>query len=159
MRELEVAIPAILETTAGTAERLKQTLRGGQRHFVLTARDGSVSALVRLAAPEDSASEHRLAGHRVTIDWTRSIVSTDRASVTISRTELRLLAVLLEADGQAVSRRDLMERVWPERPLDIASRENGLAVYVCTLRKRLGSVGLGSAVVTVRKKGYLVARD
>ena len=35
-----------------------------------------------------------------------------------------------------------------------SERENALAVYVCTLRKRLAAIGLGQALQTVRGVGY-----
>jgi DNA-binding response OmpR family regulator len=75
----------------------------------------------------------------------------------LSRTELRLLAALLEGEGQVMSRADLIRRVWPGDELELADRENALGVYVCSLRKRLSMIGVGSALVTVRYVGYLIS--
>jgi DNA-binding response OmpR family regulator len=56
-----------------------------------------------------------------------------------------------------VTRAQLIERVWAGSNLRRSERENALTVYICTLRKRLSSVGLGGALHTVRRMGYRLA--
>ena len=54
-----------------------------------------------------------------------------------------------------MSRAELIRRVWRDDTRGTrAVRENNLVVYVCSLRKRLRSIGLGSALATVRGFGY-----
>jgi DNA-binding winged helix-turn-helix (wHTH) protein len=67
---------------------------------------------------------------------------------------LRLLAALFDGAGKPVSRKELIARVWPSDDMPATERENALAVYVCSLRKRLAAIGAASALVTVRGHGY-----
>jgi len=70
---------------------------------------------------------------------------------------LRLLSGLLENNGQAVRRETLIERAWPRRRPGGSETENVLAVYICTLRKRLAAIGLANALHTIRGVGYRIA--
>lgn len=115
-----------------------------------------MSARVELTIVSTAAAETecRLGSTRVLIDWSRSTVSNGTRCVSLSRTELRLFAALLGGEGRAMSRASLIGRVWPDDVLPDADRENALAVYMCSLRKRLTSVGAGDALQTVRGVGY-----
>ena len=72
---------------------------------------------------------------------------------TLTRTELKILQVLLENRGKIVSRDRLMERLWES---DSFVDENTLTVNVNRLRKTLAAVGAGDLIVTRKKQGYLV---
>lgn len=153
----ECTVEARLETSTSTGERLLAALNQGMREFVLTSRDGKLSAGVRLAVADASITPHTVNGYKLQIDWSQATVARGRDRVTLSQTELRLLAALIEGSGHPISRTDLIRRVWPEDDEDmIEERENALAVYVCSLRKRLKSIGVGSALHTVRGVGYQI---
>ncbi len=145
-----------LEMSPAASGRLVDALQGGEREFVLTSSDGHVSAPVRLSIAAVSASEHQLAGGRIVIDWSKSTIAHRECRVSLSRTELRLLAALLDSDGGPVSRAELIGRVWAGDNLDLKARENALTVYICSLRKRFVAIGLGSALQTIRNVGYVV---
>ena len=148
---------AQLDTTIAAGRRLLQQLQDGTTDFVLTAADGSMSARVRLSIEGIEPATHAVSRRGVTVDWSRAVVASGPSRVALSNTELRLLAALLEGNGAPVSRPILVERVWPADSLPIQDRENALAVYVCSLRKRLATVGLGSALETVRGVGYRIS--
>ena len=152
----EHALEVKLETSSVSSRRLIEAIATGTRDFVLTARDGSVSTVVRLSMASASITEHRIAGQHVSIDWGRSTVQCRLDRVSLSRTELRLLAALLEATNHPLSRSQLIAKVWPGESGERVERENALAVYICTLRKRLAAVGLASALQTVRGVGYQI---
>lgn len=70
----------------------------------------------------------------------------DGRPVHLGSRALDVLCLLVERAGQVVSRRELIERVWPE----VAVEENNLNVQVSSLRKALGS----QLIATVPGRGY-----
>jgi DNA-binding response OmpR family regulator len=153
-RHSERVIDARLETSPATSDRLLDALSSGTRDFVLTSTDGRLSARVRLTIANVSMSEHELAGAKVVIDWSQSTAAHGPRRVAFSRTELRLFAALLDANGRPLPRRGLIERIWPDDAHRMMERENALAVYVCSLRKHLTMIGVGGALRTIRGVGY-----
>ncbi|HXT17093.1 MAG TPA: winged helix-turn-helix domain-containing protein [Gemmatimonadaceae bacterium] len=150
----EYAFEAVLETSPAGGRRLEDVLRAGANEFVLTSSDGRVAAKVRLRVAGLTRTRHQIGAEPIVVDWLASTVARGRQCVSLSRTELRLLAVLLGAEGQPLTRFDLIERVWPSQEVPNVERENALAVYVCCLRKRLAAIGAGEALVTLRGQGY-----
>jgi len=150
----ECVIDARLETTPASSDRLLEALNSGARDFVLTATDGRVSARVRLTIANVSMTQHSIGGTTVVVDWAQCTVANGPRRESVSRTELRLLAALLDAGGRAVTRAELIERIWPDDWRAMPERENSLAVYVCCLRKRLTSIGVGGVLRTLRRVGY-----
>src|SRR4029450_5394139 len=71
--------------------------------------------------------------------------------VALSRKEFELLSMLVQAQGEAVTREALMEGIWDTSWIG-ASRT--LDVHVSSLRAKLGRAGL---IETVRGVGYRVA--
>ncbi|MBB4331334.1 winged helix-turn-helix domain-containing tetratricopeptide repeat protein [Rhizobium leguminosarum] len=66
-----------------------------------------------------------------------------------------LLGLLLEAEGRAVTKADLMDRAWP----GLAVEEGNLTVQIATLRKILGARPDGTEwIVTVPRVGYRLPR-
>jgi DNA-binding response OmpR family regulator len=152
-------LEARIEASASASARILKALHGGCGTFVITALDGQMSARVELTIVNTAAaeSEYKLGSARVTVDWSRSTVANGARRVSLSRTELRLLAALLGGEGEPMPRAALISRVWPEDELPDGDRENALAVYICSLRKRLTSIGAGNALQTVRGIGYRAA--
>ena len=68
-------------------------------------------------------------------DFARMVFSREGVPVELSKTEQRLLRVLVENRGHAVSRSDLIDRVWSEESAFV--EENALSVSVKRLRAKL----------------------
>jgi len=149
----EYSFEAVIETVASSGRRLVAALEEGAREFVLTASDGT-AVRVRIRLASTTRTQHQLGDSLVAVDWANATVECGEHRVTLSRTELRLLAVLITASPAAVSRGELIGRLWPGEGPVVEERENALAVYVCSLRKRLSLVGLKGAIETVRGLGY-----
>jgi two-component system, OmpR family, response regulator len=149
-------LEASLETSQLTGERLMKALQRGAGDFVLSSSDGQLTARVRLTLQDTGTTVHELGGRALVVDWSRATVALEKDQVSLSRTELRLLAALIEGAGRAVTRSQLIARVWPDDRLALPDRENALAVYVWSLRKRLAAIGAASALVTVRGAGYRI---
>lgn len=71
----------------------------------------------------------------------------------LTKNELRIMQVLMENNGRAVSRETLMQRLWES---DSFVDENTLSVNVARLRKKLEGVGLRDFIVTRKGLGYMV---
>jgi DNA-binding response OmpR family regulator len=151
---ISCTVHARLQTTIIAGRRLIDALEAGANDFVLTSVHGTLSIRVRLAIKGVHSEEQHVGASNVSVDWSRSTVTSGRSTITLSNTELRLLAALLEGNDAPVARLALISRIWPADSLPIHDRENALAVYVCSLRKRLTGIGLGSALQTVRGVGY-----
>ena len=151
------AFEARILATEAASGRILRALNGGNGQFILSSVDGSMSARIHLSVSDAVTSEHAVGNARLTVNRERGTVAHGDRRVILSRTELRLLGALLAAKGSALSRHDLIASVWPSDELEPSERENALAVYVCSLRKRLTSIGAGDALVTVRRIGYRAA--
>jgi DNA-binding response OmpR family regulator len=150
------SVTAKIVLSPSAAERLVRAVTSGVDRYILVTADGNLSLHVRLAIAHDQADEQRLANGQLIVDWSCATICSGRNRVAISRTELRLLGGLLEGNGHAVPRAQLIARAWPRDAISSTERDNALAVYVCTLRKRLAAIGLGHALQTVRGIGYRI---
>ena len=90
------------------------------------------------------------------VDVARHRVTVGRLEVSLSALELRLLAVLLEADGRVLSRDRLLDALYGQAEGDVTDR--AIDVYVKRLREKLGDDPEAPRyVATVRGAGYRAA--
>lgn len=76
-------------------------------------------------------------------------------SVDLTRNEIRILQILFEHGGEAVSRDAIMTRLWEN---DSFVDDNTLTVNMARLRKKLEGAGLKDFIVTKKGMGYMVQR-
>ncbi len=90
------------------------------------------------------------------VDAARHRVTVGGQEVPLSSLELRLLGVLLEADGRVMSRDRLLDALYGHAEGDVADR--AIDVYVKRLREKLGDdPDAPRYVATVRGAGYRAA--
>jgi DNA-binding response OmpR family regulator len=111
-----------------------------------------VLALLGLAAPETAAAARRLRWGPIDIDAGQRVVRVDGRPVSLTPLQLRLLTLLVAADGDVVSHAALYRMLW-RTPVDDDGQR--LAAHIHRLRDRLGSAG--ALVLTVRGAGYRLA--
>lgn len=88
---------------------------------------------------------------RFRIDATERLLLADGEIVTLTQKAFDVLMVLVERQGQIVSKDELMELVWP----DTFVEEGNLAQNIYTLRKVLGQTNDGQDFIkTIPKRGY-----
>lgn len=94
-----------------------------------------------------------LACRGAVLDVSDGTLTVDGQRVELSRNEGRILHMLLEHKGQAVTRDALMVRLWES---DSFVDENTLNVNVGRLRRKLEAAGLADFIRTRKGVGYLV---
>lgn len=85
------------------------------------------------------------------IDASKNTLELDGSVLEVGGRGLAILQVLLEANGAAVSKDDLLDRAWPDRDVGDAN----LSVQIAALRRALGPKPDGGEwIVTVPRVGY-----
>jgi DNA-binding response OmpR family regulator len=161
LRESGAHTPVLILTARGQEEDKVRGLRLGADDYVtkpfgvleLMAR---VEALLRRTRPSRPAGDVVRFG-RVAVDPAARTVSVDGDEVSLAPKEFDLLWALIEANGAALSRDRLMERVWGYGA-DVLSRT--VDTHVAELRRKLeASPERPAHILTVRKVGYRLARE
>ncbi|GAB6179634.1 response regulator transcription factor [Desulfotomaculum defluvii] len=75
------------------------------------------------------------------------------AKIELTKNEFKILQILLENVGKAISREAIMTRLWES---DSYIDDNTLTVNITRLRKKLSDMGLSNVVKTKKGLGYLV---
>lgn len=97
---------------------------------------------------------HRLAFGPFVFESARGVLLRDGRPVPVNQKGIRLLAALLRAPGEAVSKTALMDAAWS----GIAVEESNLSVQIAALRKLLGAAHDGGDwIATVPRVGYRFA--
>lgn len=147
-------IPIIMVTESGDSAGKIQALETGADDCVakplqLDELIAHIKALSRRTFPE-TASERLRAGP-IDMDLERWTVSINGTPVDLTQKEFRLLQVLLEAKGRALTRDLLLQKAWAYttvRNLDTRTVD----VHIGRLRRKLG--GAGRYIITVRNVGF-----
>ena len=121
--------------------------------FALEELHARVRALLRRATDDDDREVLRYAG--LELDLTSLRARRGERVLDLTRTEQRLLEVLLRNPDRVLPRDVLYERVWGH---DISLSSNALDVYVGYLRRKLEQGGEPRLVQTVRGVGFMLAR-
>ena len=86
-----------------------------------------------------------------TLDASRNELRNSGEVVNISQRAITLIAALINANGQTISKSELMEKAWPGMIVE----DGNLTVQIAALRKALGSDADGNDwIVTVPRVGY-----
>src|SRR5918993_6090097 len=112
-------------------------------------RSASTSAAVTTAAPTAAGG--------FAIDDERKLIRLHGRALDLSRTEYRLLKVLIERPGRVFSRDELMERAWDD---PASAFDRTVDAHVKALRAKLREAAPGDdPIVTHRGMGYSLRED
>jgi len=113
-----------------------------------------VKALLRRAGPvAESAPGGLLRAGAITLDSERYEVSVRGKTVVLTTKEFEFLKLLLSAGGRALTRDQLLEKVWGyDRSIEIDTRT--IDQHVARLREKLGPEG--AVIATVKNVGYRI---
>ena len=161
LRERGDRTPVLILTARGQEEDKVRGLRLGADDYVtkpfgVLELMACVEALLRRTQPARPAGAPVTFG-RVAVDPAARTVTVSGDEVALAPKEFDLLWALIEANGAALSRDRLMERVWGYGA-DVLSRT--VDTHVAELRRKLEpSAERPVHILTVRKIGYRLARE
>ncbi|QDQ95314.1 response regulator transcription factor [Rhodococcus sp. WB9] len=147
------AVPVIILTARDDERSVVRGLRGGaDDYLVKPARMSELFARIevvrrRSMAVEGGAPREVVTGD-VRVDLDSRTVTVAGREVDLTSKEFSLLEILLENPGAAVSRQQLMDRVWGDAFVAVS---RSLDVHIGTLRAKLDRPGL---ISTIRGFGY-----
>ncbi len=152
LRACEPRVPTLLLTARSAVEdRVEGLDRGADDYLVKPFSFPELAARVRALVRRGAEAPTRLRAGALEVDLLRRHASAGGVRLDHTQIEFALLATLLRAGGDAVSRRDLLREVWN---LSFDPGTNVVDVHVNRLRRKLEGVGLSSLVRTVRGQGY-----
>jgi DNA-binding response OmpR family regulator len=161
VRKQHPARPVILLTARGTEEDRVKGLKLGADDYVVkpfSAREllARVEAVLRRTT-KPPVDIHKVSFGRGTIDLPRREVRWPGGNrMELSETETALLQYLVNHRQRAVTREELLERVWGITPIGLETRT--VDMHVARLRAKLKETSgreTGEAIVTVRGRGYM----
>ncbi len=166
LRHSRPALPAIVLTARGEEEDRVRGLRLGADDYIvkpfsfaeLLAR---IEAVLR-RSPGRPTGLATLVVAGVTIDFDRrEVAHADGSRESLSTRESEVLGYLAANRGRAVSREDLLQRVWGMDPRGVATRTVDMAIARLRTILRDDSEGpqAGKIIITVRGKGYMLASE
>ncbi len=133
-------------------DRLAGFAAGGDDYLAKPFHLAEVAARLRALARRGAAPAPERDG--VVLDPATHALRSGSASVALTPTEFRLLAVLLAAPGTVIRRRELVRSGWPDGAI---VHENTLDQYVARLRRKLREVHPAAQIETAVGVGYRYA--
>ena len=159
VRRSKPALPIIMVTAMGGESDRVRGLRGGADDYMVKPI-GALELLARVEAVLRRSAERpqtvgtiTLSG--CTVDLEQREVSLDDGTVReISMKEAELLQYLAGCRGRAVSRDELLQRVWGLDPRGVMTRT--IDMHIARLREKLNDDPANATIRTVRGKGYML---
>ncbi|HEY8172240.1 MAG TPA: response regulator transcription factor [Dehalococcoidia bacterium] len=148
-------IPVVMLTVVVDEHDIVRALESGADDYVrkpfstreLVAR---VQSVLRRAAPEEPAMQPLEAGP-LRLDPDRHRVDVDGQPLTLTRTEFRLLALLVADAGHVLPHDQLLQEVWG---VGYEGESHMLHVTISRIRHKLARVTDANLIRTVAGKGY-----
>ena len=162
-RRLQAAQPALpvifLTARSGEIDRVVGLELGADDYVAKPFSPRELVARVRtvLRRAQRPAAAAPAAAATFAVDDERKLIRFHGRPLDLSRTEYRLLKVLVERPGRVFSRDELMERAWDD---PAASFDRTVDAHVKTLRAKLRAVAPDEdPIVTHRGMGYSLRED
>jgi DNA-binding response OmpR family regulator len=163
IRRVKPTLPVIMLTAKGEEHDRVQGLRDGADDYVVkpfsaTELLARVEAVLR-RSPERSGPVKRLIINGRVIDLQRrEVTREDGETIVLTEREAALITYLASNRGRAISREELLTRVWGLDPRGVQTRTIDMAV--ARLREALrDDPNEPRVIVTVRAKGYMLANE
>jgi len=147
-------IPIIMVTALGDITQKVEALEMGADDCVTKPLQvdvlvAHIKAVARRALPD--LPSNRLRAGPIDMDLDRWTVSIAGAPIDLTKKEFRLLQVLLEAKGRALTREFLLQKAWSHATIHGLDTRT-VDVHIGRLRRKLGAAG--QYIITVRNVGF-----
>lgn len=163
LRQQRPRLPVIMVTARGSEEDRVKGLRGGADDYVVKPFSSSellarVEAVLRRSAERPLDVQALNIGERRIEFERREVRDADGQSRQLSEKEVEILRYLACCNGRAISRDELLQRVWGLDTRGLETRT--VDMHIARLREKVGdSGGTNRVIVTVRSKGYMLGED
>lgn len=151
-------LPVIILTARGEEDDRIKGLRLGADDYVVkpfSVREllARVEAVLR-RSPERPSESNKITFPGGVADLGRNRIRYENGEgCLLSDKEAAILGYLWQASGRAVSREELLARVWRKNPLGIETRT--VDMHIARLREKLREAAEPRIIITVRGKGYM----
>ncbi|MBE5889635.1 MAG: response regulator transcription factor [Lachnospiraceae bacterium] len=108
-----------------------------------------ISAVLKRSARKEQTQIYR----DIQVSAVKGSLVKEDLEVVLTKNEMIIFQVLLEHQGEIVSRDDLMTTLWDN---DEFLNDNALSVNISRLRSKLSDLGIPDAIETRKKQGYLL---
>jgi two-component system, OmpR family, response regulator RpaB len=165
VRKVRPTLPVIILTARGTEDDRVRGLKMGADDYVVkpfSAREllARVEAVLRRSVDRPAEVRGAMLG-RAQIDFGRREVRwSERERAELSETEAAILSFLVANRQRAVSREELLARLWGIGPKEVETRT--IDMHVARLRTKLRDPAdreAPEAIVTVRALGYMAGPE
>jgi DNA-binding response OmpR family regulator len=161
LRQTHPTLPVIILTARGAEDERVSGLKAGADDYIVkpfSAREliARVEAVMR-RSPERPVKVARLNVGKGSADLERRELRRDDQRISLSETECSILCHLAENSGRAISRDELLTRVWGLSSGGVETRT--IDMHVARLRAKLEEISGQEAaefILTVRGKGYML---
>jgi DNA-binding response OmpR family regulator len=165
VRKLRPTLPVIILTARGTEDDRVRGLKMGADDYVVkpfSAREllARVEAVLRRSLGRPPDLTHARLGHAVIDFERREIRWSEHQRSELSETESALLCFLVTNQKRAVSREELLTRLWGIGPQRVETRT--IDMHIARLRTKLrdpSGKSTPEAILTVRAQGYMASAD
>lgn len=153
LREDDDPVPILILTARDTLAERVSTLKAGADDFLakpfeVEELEARLLALTRRARGREM---RRFTCGNLTFDATTKRFEAGNAPLTLTAREHAMLRTLIQSGGEPLTKRELLDRVFPD---DSTVQAEAIEVLIHRLRKRLA--GTGVQIATLRGLGYLL---
>lgn len=148
-------IPIIMLSAAGNVENRTRSFNHGADDFIPKPFDAD-ELMARIQAKLRRAGEQRLGRQKImtsgnlVLDQTKLLATIDGNRIPLSKIEWELLSILMKKMGEAVSRKEIVKKVWK----DGNGSERLIDAHMVALRRKIE--GFQGVLETIYGKGYVL---
>jgi DNA-binding response OmpR family regulator len=165
LRRSRSAVPVIVLTARGSEDDRVRGLKMGADDYVVkpfSAREllARVEAVLRRSPGRPAAVQGARLGRAVIDLGRREVCWSDKERAELSETESAILGFLVAHNKRAVSRDELLSRIWGIEPVGLETRT--VDMHIARLRTKLRDPSgkrAPEAIVTVRAHGYMAGPE
>ncbi|MDU0353811.1 response regulator transcription factor [Paraglaciecola aquimarina] len=156
LREQGMDIPILMLTARDSLENKLQGFEAGSDDYLVKPfAMQELVARVQVLANRRSGQAKRIVLGDLAIDLTQKIALVKQTQLKLSPIAFKLLAVLVRAAPQTLSRQQIMQLVWGDEQPD----SNSLKVHIYHLRKQLEGATTNVQLATVASAGFAIKQQ
>lgn len=141
----------MLTARSGVEDRIAGLNAGADYYLTKPFDTRELLACINALLRRQGSQVDEMVYGNTSLDLSTGILVCGGQSVRLSAKEFDVMRLLLQANGQNLSKEVILARVWG---YDSNATENHVEVYVGFLRKKLRSIGSNLQIAAIRRLGY-----